>query len=471
MQRGRFLLEDLPAWCMLNNITFAGVGVRDIKGRGLGLIAEKHLNNGNDEPLALLTIPKELILSAASIEEYAKENKAFRTLLDAAGRQSLRGDILLFLLTQFVLSSPDYKGGLGASTAWTQYFKLLPTQVPVPTMWSVSELSLLKGTSLAPAVSAKLIALEREFRHIRDTTTDLQLWNELICINEMITLEHWILLDAIYRSRSLALPRSGESMVPCLDLVNHSSLATAYFEENAKDEAVLFLNRGSSLLEQEELTIDYGHDKSAAEMLFSYGFIDSTSPTRSIVLPVESMDDDPLAKAKLYVFRSAPTLKITDSDTGVPQWDAPFIHLMCLNDEDGLRFKVLQETDGSQHLRMFWQDVDVTGEAGKIETLIKGHNLCQVFRLRAVTIVLGMVQQQLEALQIKDEESVLVEDERSHIHQAALRLRAAEQHLFEKILPSLEYEKARLLDDESVTTYLAAMNGSQHDSIDEEDFS
>ncbi|KAJ8126923.1 hypothetical protein O1611_g6716 [Lasiodiplodia mahajangana] len=471
MRRGHFPLADLPAWCMLNNITFAGVSVANTGGHGLGLVAEKRLHDGNDEPLALLTIPKELILSAASVEEYAKENKNFRRLLDAAGRQSLRGDILLFLLTQLVLSSPDYSGGLGACTAWTQYFKLLPAHIPVPTMWSGPELSLLKGTSLEPAVSAKLIALEREFRHVRDTTTDLQPWNKLIRIDETIDLKDWILLDAIYRSRSLALPRSGESMVPCLDLVNHSNPATAYFEENAKDEAVLILNRGSSLLEQEEITINYGHDKSAAEMLFSYGFIDSTSPARSIVLPVESMDDDPLAKAKLYVFGSAPSLRIVDSDTGAPRWDAPFIHLMCLNDEDGLRFKILQETDGSQHLRMFWQDIDVTGEAGVMETFIKGHKFCQIFRLRAVTIVLAMVQQQLEALQAEDEEVALVESERSHIHQAALRLRAVEKDLFERILPSLENEKTRLLDDESVTSYLAATNGSQHDSIDEEDFS
>ncbi|KAI0551937.1 hypothetical protein F4679DRAFT_114128 [Xylaria curta] len=470
MRRGHFPLANLPAWCVFNNITFSSVGVADVDDRGLGLIAEKDLNNENDDLPALLTIPKELILSATGVEEYAKENKDFRQLLDVAGHQSPRGDILLFLLTQLILSSPDYNGGQGASTAWTQYFKLLPSQVPVPTLWSESELSLLRGTSLEPAVSAKLGALEREFYHIRDTTRELPRWNALLEIDEAVTLSDWILLDALYRSRSLALPKSGESMVPCLDLCNHSNPATAYFEENANDEVVLLLRKGANVLKRDEVTIDYGHDKSAAEMLFSYGFIASTSTAKSIVLPVESMDDDPLAKAKLYVFGSAPTLKIIDNDTEVPYWDAPFIHLMCLNDEDGLHFKVLRETDGSQHLRMFWQDVDITGEAENMESVIRGHDLYHVFRLRAVAVVLGMIQQQLKALAAYNEEIESNKSQSPHISRAISQFRAAENDLLERIFQVLEQEKNQLLQNDSVTAYLAAMNGSQQGDIDDEDF-
>ncbi|KAI0857589.1 hypothetical protein F4860DRAFT_489286 [Xylaria cubensis] len=470
MRRGHFPLSSLPAWCVFNNITFSGVDVADVDGRGLGLVAEKDLNNESNNLPALLTIPKELILSATGIEAYAKENKDFRQLLDVAGHQSLRGDALLFLLTQLVLSSPDYNGGQGASTAWTQYFKLLPSQVPVPTLWSESELSLLRGTSLEPAVSAKLRALEREFNHIRDTTSELPRWNALLEIDEAVTLGDWILLDALYRSRSLDLPKSGESMVPCLDLCNHSNPATAFFEENAEDEVVLILHKGANVLKQDEVTIDYGHGKSAAEMLFSYGFIDSTSTAKSIVLPVESMEDDPLAKAKLYVFGPAPTLKIIDNDNEEPYWDAPFIHLMCLNDEDGLHFKVLRETDGSQHLRMFWQDIDITGEAENIESVIKGHELYHVFRLRAVAVVLGMVQQQLEALAASDEENGSNESLSPHIGRAISQFRAAEKNLLERTFQILEREKNQLLDTDSVTAYLATMNAPQQGDIDNEDF-
>lgn len=87
MRRGHFPLSNLPAFCILHNITFAGVDVADIHGRGFGLVAEKDLDNENDQLPALLTIPRELILSATGVEEYAKENKDFRQLLDVAGRQ------------------------------------------------------------------------------------------------------------------------------------------------------------------------------------------------------------------------------------------------------------------------------------------------------------------------------------------------------------------------------------------------
>jgi hypothetical protein len=55
---------------------------------------------------------------------------------------------MLFLLVQLIMSSPDYTGPRGVISPWTQYFSLLPAQVPIPTMWTESELSHLRGTSL-----------------------------------------------------------------------------------------------------------------------------------------------------------------------------------------------------------------------------------------------------------------------------------------------------------------------------------
>lgn len=146
-------------------------------------------------------------------------------------------------------------------------------------------------------------------------------------------MRDWILLDALYRSRSLGLPKSGESMVPCLDLVNHSSKATAYFDENAKGGVSLHLNGGCMVPAGSEITIDYGRDKSPAEMLFSYGFIDEDSNARRLVLPLLPLQDDPLAVAKLRVFGTQPKLEISEDEDGNPCWAAPFAYLMCLNEE------------------------------------------------------------------------------------------------------------------------------------------
>lgn len=169
MKRGDFSIDSLPAWCLLNDVKFVDVKAQDLEGRGYGLVAERELANEKDgENLEILKVPRDLVLSAAGVEEYAKENKEFRELLDATGHQvsmfraccrvgnrvlirpfqSRRQDILLFLLMQLVLSSPDYSGSHGATTPWTQYFSLLPVQVPVPTTWTETEATHLKGTSL-----------------------------------------------------------------------------------------------------------------------------------------------------------------------------------------------------------------------------------------------------------------------------------------------------------------------------------
>ncbi|KAI1443430.1 SET domain-containing protein [Annulohypoxylon stygium] len=478
MRRGSFSLKDLPAWCVLNDVAFVNVKATNIDGRGLGLVAERDLTDegGNGEIPALLTIPRDLVLSAEGVEEYAKENKDFRQLLDTAGHRSTRGDVLLFLLVQLVLSSPDYKGGLGPATPWTQYFGLLPSHVPTPTMWTESELSHLKGTSLEPVVSAKLTALTNEFDDLCEKAAGLPFWDEIFSIDESITIQDWILLDALYRSRSLGLPQSGEAMVPCLDLVNHSNEANAYFEENKNGEVVLRLREGCNVLSGGEITIDYGRDKSPAEMLFSYGFVDPGSVARSLVLPLEPLSDDPLAAAKLRAFGTSPKLKITEDNNGIAHWTAPFVYLMCLNEEDGLQFKVLQETDGSRHLKMFWQDTDITNEPSAIINHIRDHELYPIFELRVITVLLTIFREKYEDLTNSGEGDETPGLARKDIWEAISNLKSIEVDIFEKCLKLLDDEETRLFGDEIVLKYLNSTMPDQNDlaaeaANNEEDFS
>ncbi|KAI1662562.1 SET domain-containing protein [Daldinia decipiens] len=479
MRRGHFSLNDLPAWSTLNGVNFLDVAVANIEGRGNGLVAKKDLisQEGESEPLTLLTIPKELVLSAEGVEEHAKENKYFRQLLDIAGHHSARGDILLFLLYQLVLSSPDYQGGLGPSTPWTQYFSFLPSYVPTPTTWTELEISYLKGTSLESAVAAKLTVLTKEFDDLRENLATLPYWNEILSIDEPITIRDWILLDALYRSRSLGLPKSGESMVPCLDLANHSTQATAYFDENSEGEVVLYLHKGCLVPAGSEITIDYGHEKSPAEMLFSYGFIDPNSAARSITLLLEPLEDDPLAVPKLHAFGTPPKLKLEEDESGVPHWIAPFVYLMCLNEEDGLRFRVLQETDGSRHLKIFWQDTDITDVSNTMKYLISDHELHQIFELRAVTVIMGIVQQQLEQLISTQNEDSVVELASTEVYQAISQLRSLETSILQKSIQVLDEQRDHLLQDDTVVEYLTMMGSGQNDpdadtaADEEEDFS
>ncbi|KAM6507390.1 hypothetical protein FSOLCH5_012606 [Fusarium solani] len=438
-------IASFPAWARLNDVDFTNAELRETDVKGIGLVAARDLrttttttaqptkettsdangerddlstgdgkdgeragtgtaiggqDEGNDtdhDPVQLLRIPHDLVLSAAAIEEYTKVDQNFRQLLEVAGHQSTRKDILLYLLTHLILSAKGPPGSRGpASTPWTEYLKFLPRHVPVPTMWSEVERALLQGTSLEAALEAKLAALNNEFDELREKSSGLAFWNSLFWEKETATIQDWILIDALYRSRCLELPRAGDAMVPGLDMANHSHDPTAYYEEDDKDDIVLLLRPGVEVTGGDEVSISYG-EKSPAEMLFSYGFIDRDSAVHDLTLPLEALPDDPLGKAKLYIFKAPPTLKLSRSD-GRLTWRSPFAYLMCLNEEDGLEFRVLQGKDGERELKLFWQDQDVTARADDFEVLIEQHPLCQVFRLRVVTVLHEVVSTQLTHL-------------------------------------------------------------------------
>lgn len=237
-------------------------------------------------------------------------------------------------------------------------------------------------------------------------------------------------------------------MVPCLDMVNHAGVhANAYYDETSQDEVALLLRPDTTISSGDEVTISYGDSKSAAEMLFSYGFIDSTpSPTTSqtLVIPLNPFPDDPLAKAKLVAFKEPPKVHITlDENNSI--WNSPFAYLLCVNEEDGLDFRVLQDTEGNRQLRVFWLEEDVTDRTKDFETLIQNHpTLKEILRLRAVSVVQQCLQEQLEKLASNSAldsmtagDFPLVREECFH---SALLLRGVEAEILESAVEALEEE-------------------------------
>lgn len=86
MRRTELSVSALPAWAKLNDVVFYDIGVKDIETKGFGLVAERVLSSEEafDVP-ALLRLPKDLVLSAETIQEHSKVDKHFRELLSAAG--------------------------------------------------------------------------------------------------------------------------------------------------------------------------------------------------------------------------------------------------------------------------------------------------------------------------------------------------------------------------------------------------
>lgn len=164
-------VEALPGWIRLNGLEFLNCKLGLVEDRGIGLVATQELSleagdAGLHDDKPLLKVPRDMALSAETIEDFAKIDQNFRHLLDAAGKQvnmhdrptpqhladcgqTSRGDILIYMLAHLVSTRRGLTGGKGVTpTAWTEYLKFLPREVGVPTLWTPLERTLLEGTSL-----------------------------------------------------------------------------------------------------------------------------------------------------------------------------------------------------------------------------------------------------------------------------------------------------------------------------------
>lgn len=230
-------------------------------------------------------------------------------------------------------------------------------------------------------------------------------------------------------------------MVPYIDMANHASGddTVALYDTDGDGNALLVLREGKTLQVGGEVTITYGDDKGACEMLFSYGFIEMDS-AREMFLDLEIPDDDPLKLAKKTVAKSPPGFKLFESG-GFIDWDGDFIWLVCVNEEDGLCFRLLQTVDGERELKMFWNDKEISRESN-LRDLLKDEQLWDVFQLRAVATLQNRVEQQLLALEkVKASTSSMHEfQEGGHPHSHMIELRELEEKLMLQAYEDFEHK-------------------------------
>ncbi|KAI5206068.1 SET domain-containing protein [Aureobasidium subglaciale] len=477
-QRGWLSLpvETLPVWAAFNAVTFDGVKIGPLPGkedRGSTVIAKRFLKGGEEPPL--MTIPRDLILSLERIHEHAKSDSDFHAVLDGLddfGRTA-RGAILAFLLMQAFTACPHVQNKKGVSSPFTEYVKYLPMEM-LPTFWSPAECDLLTGTTLAPALTAKLNSLNREFEQLRDATSKIpwcaeKWWDE---VDGILEFDDWLQVDAFYRSRALEYPGVGDCMVPCIDMANHSSGngTAAIYEVDDQGNAVLLLRDEKTVEQDGEISITYGDNKGACEMLFSYGFIEEgMESAHELFLDLSIPGDDPLGRAKSAVANCAPGFKIVNAEDGVI-WDGAYIWLICVNEEDGLSFRIQQTVEGNRELIATWQDEPVHGFEG-FRSVLEQDPLWDVYHLRAVSILQERVASQLQDLYGSDDrvdaahygDGTVI---RERAWDLAKRLRHLESELLEKAYSFYEDKKLQLMQSETVLRFLSGGDAEQ-----DEDFS
>lgn len=318
--------------------------------------------------------------------------------------QTARGAILIFLLLQLTYNSSSKVERKGASNPFTQYLKFLPSSFTLPTFWNAAERELVAGTSLEPALHAKLKSLDREFATLREVTASIgwcqdHWWS--VDTAQGVSIDDWRLVDAMYRSRALDLPGTGNAMVPCIDMANHASgdHTSALYDTDSNGNATLILRKGKCIVPGEEASVTYGDEKGACEMLFSYGFIEDTMETaRELFLDLDIPDDDPLKPVKKAVSNSAPGFRLFSQGDSSTSWEGPFVWLLCINEEDGLHFQLSNTIDGERELKIFWDDFEIS-DVSTFGQILEAHALWDIFRLRMITVLQGRVASQLLSLE------------------------------------------------------------------------
>jgi hypothetical protein len=79
-------IASLPTWATFHGVKFNSVKIGPLPGfedRGSTVIASRRLQGGSVEPL--LVVPKDLIISRASIELFAKSDRHLQDVLEAIG--------------------------------------------------------------------------------------------------------------------------------------------------------------------------------------------------------------------------------------------------------------------------------------------------------------------------------------------------------------------------------------------------
>ncbi|KAK5124623.1 hypothetical protein LTR85_001336 [Meristemomyces frigidus] len=471
--------EALMPWATLNDVAFHSVAPGTAAGRGGALLANEDLHGPADHGAmaALMTVPRELILSLERVLEHAKVDKDFGEVLDGLSKfgRTARGAILSFLLVQASISCPALAERVGVHSPFTDYVKSLPLEL-LPTFWTPSELHLLIGTTLAPAVASKLRSLQREYDLLCESASQTRWYN---LVRDHISLGDWLHVDAMYRSRALDFPGIGHCMIPCIDLANHiaGEATIAIYEVDRNGDAVLLLRDGKTVKECEEVTITYGDEKGACEMLFSYGFLESDRHSaETLFLSLTVPDADIYRSAKMGIADCAPGFRLTDAGGESQQidWSGNFIWLLCVSKDDDLRFELARTVDGDEEMHAFYQEHRLTGGAAQLHELLGQSPLWDVYRLRAIALLQQRVFDQLQVLYSTQDDVEAAPhgadtDVREVPYGQAMQLRKLEFELLERAYEEFERRKLELAGSEVVVEYLAEVNGGGGEQQADED--
>lgn len=431
-------------------------------GQGAGIVATQ---DASQETTAFVRVPQNLVLSKDLVWEYARADADLKAVLEAMGAlakvrkgdmfplyliclfgvtafavgvlppvaffptcmwsfvhrqpltnvcQSSQGAIVLFLLVQVTASSPDIKARIGVPNPFREYVQFLPDEMSLPSRWTEAELACLWGTSLRNHIAVKQHSLQTLFDDLRSKTRHIDWcakwwWSK---DHGCLTLDDLKSVDSMFRSRAMDFGDQGQSLVPVMDMANHDhgDHSIALYEIDRVDGgAMLVLRDDRSVRRGYEVTIDYGSDRSASDLLHAYGFIEegmSHAGSMFVSFPPNftPFEADPLATAKYVGLELVPGAKFYVSPDDRVRFHSPFVYAMSVNEEDGLSWDVARTVDGETEFHFLFRGKPVQG-ATQLVAELRDSPLWDLFQWRAHAYLMILIEgliEEFDALEARD---------------------------------------------------------------------
>lgn len=308
----------------------------------VGLVAQTNISRGQ----VVLEVPKNLWISmdTVSASEIGKLCQDLRPWVA----------ISLFILRE--KSRPE--------SPWSPYLSILPEALDSPIFWSEEELADLKGTQLLNSTLGYKDYVQSEFLNVQEEIID----PNRHLFDSDITQEDFLWAFGILRSRSFP-PLTGDNlaMVPFADFVNHGfginveepsweRKVTGLFDR----QEALTVRAPTGFSTGEQVLMQYGMNKSNAQLALDYGFVernDNSGSNRDIfTLTLEISESDPYFSDKLDIaelngMETTAYIDITQGQ-GVPESILTFLRLIALGGPDAFLLEALFRDSVWEHLSL-----------------------------------------------------------------------------------------------------------------------
>lgn len=214
-------IDNLPALLHLNQIPNPHLNFTSSPTHGNFLLYNP--NAPLNPTRTILHLPPNLVLSHQTLHDASKSNPRLHRVLEVLED----ADFFINERRVLVIALALAFRGIDVGGIWKDYVRYLPEHVDLPTTWSEDEREWLEGTGLEVPLTAKFLSLGREQADVVSATVaeglDIFYPDQEGASpgSKELTLEEYIHLDTLVRSRSLEIPGSGTCLVPIVDLANH----------------------------------------------------------------------------------------------------------------------------------------------------------------------------------------------------------------------------------------------------------